>query len=64
MYDDADTHAVLDTNLIRDLLAVTTALESCSVRPVDDAFSLVLTLPVPSATTSHPLAAQRRQGTD
>lgn len=51
--------AMFTTNLISDLRAVTTACESCTIRPLDKALSLVLKLPVPKATTSHPPARVR-----
>lgn len=47
------------TNLISDLLAVTTACESCTSRPLAEALSMVLKLPVPKDTTSHPPARAR-----
>lgn len=49
------------TNLIRDLLAVTTACESCTILPFDEILSFVLKLPVPRATTSYPLARERQK---
>lgn len=45
---------LVSSNLIRDLRAATTACESCTIRPFDEALSLALMSPIPTATTVHP----------
>lgn len=45
---------LVSSNLMRDLRAATTACESCTIRPFDEALSFALMSPVPTATTVHP----------
>lgn len=45
---------LVSSNLMRDLRAATTACESCTMRPFDEALSFALMSPVPTATTVHP----------